>query len=92
LLIPVTVNMKYDRLLAAADLENKASLRVLEKAGFQKGEYRKDFYERGVLGGKKSDLQCVYLLRPATSGAQVPLRKRSSKEIRFGVEEIETEE
>lgn len=86
------INMKYDRLLAAADPENKASLRVLEKAGFQKGEYRKDFYERGVLGGKKSDLQCVYLLRPATSGAQVPLRKRSSKEIRFGVEEIETEE
>ena len=92
MLILVTVNKKYDRLFAAADPENKASLRVLEKAGFQKGEYRKAFYERGVLGGKKSDLQCVYLLRPATSGVQVSLRKMSSKEIRFGVEGIQTEE
>jgi ribosomal protein S18 acetylase RimI-like enzyme len=91
MLILATVNKKYDRLLAAADPENKASLRVLEKAGFQKGEYRKDFYERRVLGGKKSDLQCVYLLRPATSGVQVSLRKRGSKEIRFGVEWIQTE-
>jgi RimJ/RimL family protein N-acetyltransferase len=34
MLILATVNKKYDRLLAAADPENKASLRVLEKAGF----------------------------------------------------------
>ncbi|KAF4637242.1 hypothetical protein G7Y89_g835 [Cudoniella acicularis] len=41
-------NKKYNRLIAAADPENKASTRVLEIAGFQKGEYKKDFYERGV--------------------------------------------
>jgi L-amino acid N-acyltransferase YncA len=66
----VTVNKKYDRLLAAADPENKASLRVLEKAGFQKGKYMKDFYERSALGGKKSDLQFVYLLRPVNLEGQ----------------------
>jgi ribosomal-protein-alanine N-acetyltransferase len=43
----VTGNEKYDRLLAAADPENVASMRVLEKAGFEKGEYKVGFYERG---------------------------------------------
>ena len=66
-LIGVIVNKNYDRLLAAADPENAASLRVLEKAGFVKAEYRKDFYERGALGGRKSDLQCFYLPRPSAS-------------------------
>jgi [ribosomal protein S5]-alanine N-acetyltransferase len=57
-------NEKYDRLLAAADPENGGSMRVLEKAGFVKGEYKVGFYERGSLGGKKSDMQCFYLQRP----------------------------
>ncbi|PMD33337.1 acyl-CoA N-acyltransferase [Hyaloscypha variabilis F] len=61
------INKNYDRLLAAADPENGASLRVLEKAGFVKAEYRKDYYERGALGGRKSDLQCFYLPRPSAS-------------------------
>lgn len=66
-LIIVTVNKNYDKLLAAADPENGASLRVLEKAGFVKAEYRKDYYERGALCGRKSDLQCFYLPRPSAS-------------------------
>ena len=61
------MNMKYDRILAAADPENGASMRVLEKAGFQKGEYRKDFYSRACMGEKKSDLQCYFLERPKWS-------------------------
>jgi ribosomal-protein-alanine N-acetyltransferase len=52
-------------LLAYADPENVASNRVLEKAGFQKGEVRKAFYERAVFkGARKSDLQGYYLERP----------------------------
>lgn len=60
----MTGNEKYDRLLAAVDPENVASMRVLEKAGFEKGEYKVGFYERGCLAGKKSDLQCFYFERP----------------------------
>lgn len=52
------------RLLAHADPENDASNRVLEKAGFQKGDVRKGFYERAILNGVKSDLQSYYLGRP----------------------------
>lgn len=52
------------RLLAHADPENNASNRVLEKAGFQKGEVKKGFYERAILVGVKSDLQSYYLERP----------------------------
>lgn len=59
------------RLEAAADPENRASTRVLERAGFQKGEYRKEFYVRAVndVAGKtakKSDLQFFSLERPAS--------------------------
>jgi len=64
-LISVLVNTKYDKLIAAADPGNPASLRILEKAGFQKGEYKKDFYERVVDGLViKGDLQFFYLPRP----------------------------
>jgi hypothetical protein len=73
------VNRKYDRLLAAADPENKASVKVLEKAGFVKAEYRKEFYERASQGGRKSDLQCFYLERPRASEVQVPLKKGAQK-------------
>jgi RimJ/RimL family protein N-acetyltransferase len=53
------------RLLAHADPENVASNRVLEKAGFQKGEVKKGYYERSVFKGiRKSDLQSYYLERP----------------------------
>ncbi|RDL36489.1 uncharacterized protein BP5553_05841 [Venustampulla echinocandica] len=55
------------RLIAAADSENKGSLRVLEKAGFIKDRYEKEFYERAIdqgKGGKKRDLQFFYLDRP----------------------------
>lgn len=58
------VNKKYDRLKAAADTENIASLRTLEKAGFIKEEIRVGFYERGSQPGVKSDLQFFYLPRP----------------------------
>jgi ribosomal-protein-alanine N-acetyltransferase len=65
ILISVPVNTKYDKLIAAADPGNPASLRILEKAGFQKGEYKKDFYERVVDGLViKGDLQFFYLPRP----------------------------
>jgi [ribosomal protein S5]-alanine N-acetyltransferase len=40
-------------------------MRVLEKAGFQRGDYKKEFYVRAANeGGKKSDLQFFYLERP----------------------------
>jgi len=87
----VVVNKKYDYLLGAADPENGASLRVLEKAGFVKGVYMKDFYERGILGGRKSDLQCYYVPRPIPLNEERELRRRNSKEIRFGVKGGETE-
>jgi RimJ/RimL family protein N-acetyltransferase len=70
-LITGIVNEKYDKLLAGADPANWGSLRVLEKAGFQKGEYKKGVYERAVLGGEKSDLQYFYLERPRNSEAPV---------------------
>ena len=64
----VLVNKGYDELLAAADPVNKASGRILEKAGFQKGEYRTGFYELVVDGVViKGDLQCFYLSRPHSS-------------------------
>jgi len=49
-----------------ADPENIGSVRVLEKAGFQKGELVKDFHVRAVNegGGKMSDMQFFYLERP----------------------------
>lgn len=62
-----------NRLIAAADAGNQRSLRVLEKAGFVKDRYEKEFYERGVDKGKgltKRDLQFFYLDRPHSgSGA-----------------------
>jgi ribosomal-protein-alanine N-acetyltransferase len=65
-------------LLAYADPENNASNRVLEKAGFQKGDVRKGFYERAMhSGAKKSDLQSYYMDRLedyALSGNQQPPR------------------
>jgi hypothetical protein len=87
----VIVNGKYDRLLAGADSENKASQRVLEKAGFKKGEFKRAFYERATLGGRKGNMQFYYLERPKCSNGQVPLRRKSSKEIRFVVEDVLTE-
>jgi ribosomal-protein-alanine N-acetyltransferase len=65
LLISIIVNTNYDKLIAASDPGNPASLRILEKAGFQKGEYKTDFYERVVDGLViKGDLQFFYLPRP----------------------------
>jgi ribosomal-protein-alanine N-acetyltransferase len=65
MLISLLVNTKYDKLIAAADPRNPASLRILEKAGFEKGEYKTDFYERVVDGlAIKGDLQFFYLPRP----------------------------
>jgi RimJ/RimL family protein N-acetyltransferase len=65
MLILVLVNAKYDKLIAAADTGNPASLKILEKVGFQKGEYKADFYERIVDGLViKGDLQFFYLPRP----------------------------
>ena len=53
------------QLLAHADPENALSMRVLEKAGFQRGAVLRDFYERASLkGARKSDLQCFYLGPP----------------------------
>ena len=80
------VNKKYDRLLAGADSENKVSQRVLEKAGFKKGEFKRGVYERATLGGRKGDMQFYYLERPRSSDGEVELRRKSSKEIRFGVD------
>lgn len=52
-------------LIAYADSENSASLNVLDKAGFQRGPVRKEFYERAAFKGvKKSDLQSFHLERP----------------------------
>ena len=68
------VNKKYDRLLAGADAENKASQRVLEKAGFKKGEFRREFYARTTLGGRKGDMQFYYLERPRSSDGGVGFR------------------
>jgi hypothetical protein len=40
-------------------------MRVLEKAGFQRGAVLRDFYERASLkGARKSDLQGFYLGPP----------------------------
>ena len=41
-------------------------MRVLEKAGFQKGELVKDFHVRAVNegGGQMSDMQFFFLERP----------------------------
>lgn len=54
------------RLTAGADPENIGSIRVLEKAGFTKGEYVKDFHVRGVNDGSgvMSDMQFFVLERP----------------------------
>lgn len=49
---------------AGADPENVGSMRVLEKAGFKKGELRKGFYKRAAdETGKMRDLQWYYLDR-----------------------------
>ena len=80
------VNKKYDRLLAGADSENKASQRVLEKAGFKKGGFKREFYSRATLGGRKGDMQFYFLERPRSSDGEVELGRKSEKEIRFGVE------
>jgi ribosomal-protein-alanine N-acetyltransferase len=58
-------NNKYDTILANADPDNKASMRVLEKAGFQKGVLVKNRYSRPYLENKvMSDLQAFSLARP----------------------------
>jgi RimJ/RimL family protein N-acetyltransferase len=65
LLTIATANKSFTRLEAGAEPENAASLRVLEKAGFQKGEYKKDFLVRATSeGGRKSDVQFFHLDRP----------------------------
>lgn len=56
-------NERREKLLAFADPENGASVRVLEKAGFQKGPLLKEYYERAALGGRKSDLLSFHLER-----------------------------
>lgn len=83
----MVVNEKYDRLLAGADSENKASQKVLEKAGFKKGEFKREFYARTTLAGRKGDMQFYYLERPRSLNGEVELRRKSEKEIRFGVED-----
>ena len=60
----LTENAKYDKLLAAADTKNGASQRVLEKAGFSKGELKIGAYEMAATPGVKSDLQFYFLERP----------------------------
>lgn len=75
------VNKKYDRLLAGADPENKASQRVLEKAGFKKGEFKRGFYERATLGGRKGDMQFYYLERPRSLDGEVELGRKSEKRL-----------
>jgi hypothetical protein len=63
----VIANKDFDRIKAGADPENLGSTRVLEKAGFQKSEYKKDFYERGIYKDvRKSDLQFFFLMRPSS--------------------------
>ncbi|KAH8684843.1 GNAT domain-containing protein [Tricladium varicosporioides] len=58
-------NKSFNRLNAAADPANLASIRVLEKAGFTKGEYKKAAYQRTILEGQgKSDLQFFYFPKP----------------------------
>ncbi|KAK0105106.1 hypothetical protein ONS96_004509 [Cadophora gregata f. sp. sojae] len=58
-------NKDFTRLEAGADPENIGSVRVLEKAGFRKGEYVEEFHVRAVNeGGKMSDMQFFYLERP----------------------------
>lgn len=61
---------KYDEILACADPENRGSVRVLEKAGFRKGELLKGFYSRPFLGDERirSDLQKFHLARPGVEG------------------------
>lgn len=58
-------NKDLMRLEAGADPENVGSMRVLEKAGFKKGELRKEFYKRAAdETGKMRDLQWYHLDRP----------------------------
>lgn len=59
-------NQEFTRLEAGADPENVGSVRVLEKAGFQRGELVRDFHVRAVNegGGKMSNMQFFYLERP----------------------------
>lgn len=63
-------NDKYTRLLAFVDPENIPSIKTLERAGFQRGEYRKEFYERGCQPGVKRDLQGFFLERPGVGGQE----------------------
>ena len=64
-LILILENNAHDKMLAAADPENKASTRLLEKFGFQKAEYKENFYERELNGEViKCHMQCFYLERP----------------------------
>lgn len=54
-----------DRVSAAIDPENRSSTRVVEKLGFQKGEIKRDFYERTVDGQiVKGHMQFYFLDRP----------------------------
>jgi RimJ/RimL family protein N-acetyltransferase len=58
------VYAKYAKLYAHADPQNSASSRLLEKAGFIKGEYMKEAYERALDPGIKRDFQAYYINRP----------------------------
>jgi hypothetical protein len=60
------VYAKYDKITGHADPRNGASLRVLEKAGFTKGEYKKAIGERSAYPGVKTDLQAYYFNRPTS--------------------------
>ena len=59
-------NRESERIEAAADPENVGSTKVLQKAGFQKGEFKKGFYSRSSdEEGVKRDLQFFYIDRPS---------------------------
>jgi len=57
---------------------------VLQKAGFQRGEYRTGFYQRAYMqenGERWSDLQEFFLLRPAAISSSSGSVPTSSKKI-----------
>ncbi len=59
----------YTELLATADPENIASIKLLQHSGFEKTKLKKGIYARYSLGGeRKSDLQFFALRRPGYTG------------------------